>query len=45
MVLVDLDADRKAGLRDGIGIYGTTQPVRGEPQRGFRIPRIHHAAH
>ena len=45
MVLVDLDADRKAGLRDGIGIYGTTQPVRGEPQRvsvfpGYITPHI-----
>ena len=45
MVLVDLDGDRKAGLRDGIGIYGTTQPVRGEPQRvsvfpGYITPHI-----
>ena len=45
MVLVDLNADRKAGLRDGIGIYGTNQPVRGEAQRvsvfpGYITPHI-----
>ncbi len=32
MVIVDLNADRKTGLRDGIGIYGTRHPVRGEAQ-------------
>ena len=28
MVVVDLDGDRKSGLRDGVGIYGTRHPVR-----------------
>ena len=32
MVVVDVDGDRKAGLRDGVGIYGTRYPVRGKPQ-------------
>ena len=29
---VDVDADGQTGLRDGVGIYGTRQPVRGKPQ-------------
>ena len=33
MAVVDLDGDRKAGLRDGVGIYGTRRPVRGDPQQ------------
>lgn len=28
MAVVDLDGDRKSGLRDGVGIYGTRHPVR-----------------
>ncbi len=32
MAVVDLDGDKKAGLQDGVGIYGTHRPVRGEPQ-------------
>ena len=28
MAVVDLDGDRKSGLQDGVGIYGTRQPVR-----------------
>ena len=28
MAVVDLDRDRKSGLRDGVGIYGTRHPVR-----------------
>ena len=27
MAVVDLDGDRKSGLRDGVGIYGTRHPV------------------
>ena len=33
MVVVDLDGNRKAGMRDGVGVYGTRHPVRGEPQK------------
>ncbi len=33
MAVVDLDGDRKAGLRDGVGFYGTRRPVRGKPQQ------------
>ena len=29
---VDVDADGETGLRDGVGVYGTRQPVRGTPQ-------------
>ncbi|MDE0503327.1 MAG: hypothetical protein OXI86_04530, partial [Candidatus Poribacteria bacterium] len=29
---VDANADRKTGLKDGVGVYGTRQPVRGNPQ-------------
>ena len=32
MVIVDVDGNRKAGLQDGVGIYGTRYPVRGNPQ-------------
>ena len=28
MAVIDLDGDRKSGLRDGVGIYGTRHPVR-----------------
>ena len=28
MAVVDLDGDRKSGLQDGVGIYGTRHPVR-----------------
>ena len=28
MAVVDLNGDRKSGLRDGVGIYGTRHPVR-----------------
>ena len=28
MAVVDLDGDRKSGLQDGVGIYGTRYPVR-----------------
>lgn len=31
-VAVDVDADGQTGLRDGVGVYGTRQPVRGTPQ-------------
>lgn len=31
-VAVDIDADGQTGLKDGVGIYGTRQPVRGKPQ-------------
>ena len=31
-VAVDVDADGQTGLRDGVGVYGTRQPVRGKPQ-------------
>ena len=31
MAVVDQDGDRRSGLGDGIGIYGTHQPVRGHP--------------
>ena len=30
MAVVDLDGDRKSGLWDGVGIYGTRHPVRSE---------------
>ena len=30
MAVVDLDGDRKSGLHDGVGIYGTRHPVRSE---------------
>jgi len=33
MVVIDLNGDRKAGLNDGVGIFGTRRPVRGKPQR------------
>lgn len=32
MAIVDVDGNRKAGLQDGVGIYGTRYPVRGKPQ-------------
>ncbi|MDP7278512.1 MAG: hypothetical protein QGG39_01315 [Candidatus Poribacteria bacterium] len=32
MIVVDLNGDRKAGLNDGVGIFGTRRPVRGQPQ-------------
>ena len=28
MAVIDLDGDRKSGLQDGVGIYGTRHPVR-----------------
>ena len=31
-VAVDVDSDGQTGLRDGVGVYGTRQPVRGKPQ-------------
>ncbi len=31
-VAVDVDADGQTGLKDGVGVYGTRQPVRGKPQ-------------
>ena len=31
MAIVDVDGNRKAGLQDGVGIYGTRNPVRGKP--------------
>ena len=31
-VAVDIDADGQTGLKDGVGVYGTRQPVRGKPQ-------------
>ena len=32
MIVVDLNGDRKAGLNDGVGIFGTRRPVQGQPQ-------------
>ena len=29
---IDVDADGQTGLKDGVGVYGTRQPVRGKPQ-------------
>ena len=45
MAMVDVDGDRKAGLQDGVGIYGTRFPVRGTPQlvsvfKGYTTPYI-----
>ena len=45
MAMVDVDGDRKAGLQDGVGIYGTRYPVRGTPQlvsvfKGYTTPYI-----
>ncbi len=31
MVVVDANNDQKTGIADGVGIYGTRHPVRGEP--------------
>lgn len=31
MAVVDANNDQKTGIADGVGIYGTRQPVRGEP--------------
>ena len=33
MAVIDLNGDRKAGINDGVGVFGTRRPVRGKPQR------------
>jgi uncharacterized protein (DUF2141 family) len=32
MAIVDIDANRQAGIRDGVGVYGTNSPMTGKPQ-------------
>ena len=32
MAVIDLNGDRKAGINDGVGVFGTRRPVRGKPQ-------------
>ncbi|MBM3235975.1 hypothetical protein FJZ31_06705 [Candidatus Poribacteria bacterium] len=32
MAIVDIDANRQAGIRDGVGVYGTNAPMTGKPQ-------------
>ncbi|MFQ6043992.1 MAG: TolB family protein, partial [Candidatus Poribacteria bacterium] len=32
MAIVDIDANHHAGIRDGVGVYGTNAPMTGEPQ-------------
>ncbi|HIE27487.1 TPA: carboxypeptidase regulatory-like domain-containing protein, partial [Candidatus Poribacteria bacterium] len=32
MAIVDIDANHHAGIRDGVGVYGTNAPMTGKPQ-------------
>ena len=32
MAIIDIDANHQAGIRDGVGVYGTNSPMMGKPQ-------------
>ena len=45
MAVIDLDGDRKSGLQDGVGIYGTRHPVRSKDLQQVSVFSDHITPH